>query len=381
MTRKRWILGLVLLAIGMGITPQETVHLRFVSPTPDEIWVGRRDIQVQVENIAAENIRSIELYLNGQLLREWKNPPYTMSFDFGMKPRNILLKALLKTRDGHTSAAEIRSYHVDDATEVDVTQIVIPVVVTDDRGNYIYNLQQQDFVVLEDGVPKEISYFARSGRTQFHMVLLIDISSSMKDKIAQVKDAAKSFLEELLGNGSQAAAMFFNHDVFEDADFTADTNELVNAISMALPFGATALYDAIDYSIKMVRGIPGQNIIIVFSDGEDNSSYIDPFTLIKKAEHSNTNIYSIGNSRSSDTRYQDLLEKISTSSGGITFFIDDPYQIRKIYDQIRRDIQAQYILQVLPKRSAGANKRFRKVTVQVKNHRSYQVRTVKGYYY
>lgn len=176
--------------------------------------------------------------------------------------------------------------------------------------------------------------------------------------------------------------VMFNHEVFEDTDFTNQVDELINSLSIAFPFGATALYDAIAYCIKIFKGIAGRNLIILFSDGEDNSSYIDPYTLIKKVERSNCEIYSIGKKTAffDDIRYQDILKNISTSSGGYTFLFDNVGDLPAIYRQIQRDIRAKYILQFKPKKS-GKVKRFRKISVSVKGKKRYQIRTIKGYYY
>ncbi|UCH92920.1 MAG: VWA domain-containing protein, partial [Candidatus Aminicenantes bacterium] len=155
-----------------------------------------------------------------------------------------------------------------------------------------------------------------------------------------------------------------------------------NALSIAIPFGATALYDAIAYSVKLMKSIIGHNIIILLSDGEDNSSAIDPYTLMNIVERSNSVIYSIGKKKYMDSydQYQEILSKIATSSGGITFFLDDVEEVRKVYEKIRRDIKAKFLLRFSPKDKERRN-RFRKITVKLKNYRGYKVRTMKGYFY
>ena len=174
---------------------------------------------------------------------------------------------------------------------------------------------------------------------------------------------------------------FFNQDVFEDTEFTSDINSLMNSIAMAYPFGATALYDAIAYCYRILKSVPGHNIIILFSDGEDNSSHIDPYTMIKKVEKSKTTVYSIGNEMAtSDHEYEALLAKIATSSGGLTFLLEDIWQIRKVYSKIRNDIKSQYMIYFSLKniRKLG---RFHSLKVRVKNGKKYSIRTLKGFYH
>lgn len=360
-----------------------TPRVWFSSPQNDDIWVGKKQIEIKFRDIDLKKIRSVEIYLDGKFLKELKAPPYVMNYDFGQIPKNRSLKVLVK--DLHKIVIlekEINSYQFDDARIVDVAQVVVPVVVTDQNGYYIKDLNKDSFVITEDGMEQPITYFDKKGKTKFNLALLMDISSSMKDKIGDVKDAAKIFLEALITKNDKAIIVMFNHEVFEDTDFTNNIDELINSLSIAFPFGATALYDAIAYCIKLLKGIPGRNIIILFSDGEDNSSYIDPYTLIKRVEQSNSVIYSIGKRTAffDDIRYQDILKNISVSSGGITFLFDDISDLPTIYRQIRRDIRAKYILQFKP-RKKGKLKRFRKIKVTVKGKKRYIIRTIKGYYY
>jgi len=380
---KQTIWFLLMILFGFQVIFSSTPRVWFASPQSDDIWIGKRKIEIKFRDIDPKKIRSVEIYLDGKFLKDFSAPPYVMDYDFGQIPKNRTLKLLVK--DIHKIVileSEMNSYQFDDARMVDVAQVVVPVVVTDQNGYYIKDLNMDDFIITEEGVDKEITYFDKKGKTKFNLVLLMDISSSMKDKIGDVKDAAKIFLEALITKKDKAIIVMFNHEVFEDTDFTNNIDELINSLSIAFPFGATALYDAVAYCTKLLKGIPGRNIIILFSDGEDNSSYIDPFTLIKRVERSNSVIYSIGKRTSfyDDIRYQDILKNISVSSGGITFLFDDISDIPTIYREIRRDIKAKYILQFKPQKK-GKLKRFRKISVSVKGKKRYKIRTIKGYYY
>jgi len=338
-------------------------------------------VRIAVQDLAADSLYSLEVYLDGRFIKEFKQPPFSFRHDFGKVPQNSALKALLRVNGQVVASAEIRSLAIDDSQEVDVTQIMVPVVVTDSEGNYVPDLKKEDFILLEDNKPQVISNFSRSGKSQFHLAMLIDISSSMKDRIGEVKDAARQFLKQLLTRNDKAIVVFFNHEVFEDTEFSSDLDELSNSISAAFPFGATALYDAVGYCLKLLKGMPGLNIIILLSDGQDNSSFMDPYTLIKKAERSNTLIYAIGRSGGSyDDEYQEILKKLSSTSGGMLFFADDSSEIKRIYELIRHDIKAEYVLEFSPDKSARG-KRYRQITVKLNGRKKYNIRTIKGFYY
>jgi len=354
--------------------------IRFKSPKADDLWIGEQVIDIELSGIDLETLKTVSVYLDGKLLKDLTAPPFRFNYDFGQVPLNRKLEVLVRPINGPILRKEILSYQLDDSQIVDVVQVVVPLVVTDRRGNYVPDLKKEDFEILEDGVPQEISYFSKSGKSNFHLVLLVDISASMRDKIGKVKEVAREFLRELMNRENRAIIVFFNHEVFEDNEFTSDINELDSALSVAYPFGATALYDAVAYSVKILKTIIGHNIIVLFSDGEDNSSAIDPYTLINMVERSNSVVYSIGKKQYQQgyDQYQDILNKISTSSGGMTFFLDSVEEVQKIYLNIRKDIQAKYLLRFSPKDKR--RNRYRQITVKLKK-RGLTVRTMKGYYY
>ncbi len=381
------ILILTLLFPVFGQEEEKVINpeMKFTTPESNEVWVGNKKIAIKITGIDLKDIQSVELFLDGKFLKEFNNPPFSTTYDFGNSPKNRVLKAILRDHEGVLLREEISSYKFDDVQSVNVIEMGIPIAVIDKNGDYVRGLTKDNFELFEDGKPLEISYLnlISQRKGDFHLILLIDISSSMKDKMDYIKDAAKMFLEDLMRKKDKAIVIFFNHEVIEDTDFSSDINELVNSISLAFPFGATSLYDAIAHCINLVKGVTGRNIIVVFSDGEDNSSFIDPYTLMKKAEKSNTEIYSIGKrsySLSSDDQYKTLLEKIARSSGGIPFFFDHVSEVKKVYKKIRKDIQAKYLLYFTPKKK-GSIKTFRKIKVKLKNTKKNKIRTVKGYYY
>lgn len=382
MKRTLGFLLILFLSLALNGDSKTKAEISFKYPKAKGNWIGSQTIEFTIQNIDPKLIHKVELYLDGKLIKEFDAGTYAVYHDFGPLPKNRWIKVLVRDSSQKVILQkQIRSKYVDDFHKVDVVQIGLPVAVTDEKGNYISGLKAEDFEVLEDGTPQTIHYFTTSRISRANIVLLVDISSSMKDKIGQVKQAAQTFLKELIQGENRAIIILFNHDVFESTDFSSDLNELNNSLTMAFPFGATALYDAVAYSIKLLKGMSGRNIIIIFSDGDDNSSYIDPFTLMDKAKKSSSAIYSIGrDSSSNDPQYQDVLKKISQSSGGLTFFLEDISQLETIYSRIKQDIKAKYILHIAPKGNRSPHK-FRHIKIRLKKHKRFKVRTIKGYYY
>lgn len=373
---------LIFLSLASGllyaVAPQQ---IRFISPINEGTWLGVQRIHFELRNVDPKKVISVEVFLEGKFLREFKSPPYDFSYDFGQVPKKSSIRVVVYGSRGVLLKKSISSYPYDAVEEVHVLQVVVPVVVTDKKGNMLTHLKEEDFIILADGVEQKINSYSRGGGVDFHLALLIDISSSMSDKIGKVRDAATIFLKQVLTKKDEACLIFFNHDTFEDTDFTNSVDDLINSMSMIFPYGKTALYDAIAHCLKLFRGIQGRNIVILYTDGEDNSSYIDPYTLIKQAERSNAVIYSIGPKvRQFGDMYWELLKEISASSGGLTFSFTNIDQIEGFYSKIKQDIRTQYILQFSPKAIKKLN-RFRKILVKLKDRKDYNIRTIKGYFY
>ena len=253
----RFILIILLLLPVFGQEKEkiENPSMKFSSPENNEVWIGQKKISIKISGIDLKEIQSVELFLDGKFLKEFNNPPFSVTYDFGNSPKNRELKAILRDHEGVLLREEISSYKFDDVQSVNVIEMAIPIAVIDKNGDYVRGLTKDNFELFEDGKPMEISYLnlISQQKGDFHLILLVDISSSMKDKMDYIKDAAKMFLEDLMRKNDKAIVIFFNHEVIEDTDFSSDINELVNSISLAFPFGATSLYDSIAIASILLR--------------------------------------------------------------------------------------------------------------------------------
>lgn len=358
----------------------------FHSPKAGDVWTSKRKIEVELKGVSDETLVKVEIYLDGRFITVLNNRPYIYTHDFGSMARHRTLKVLVKDQKARTlTSGTLHSLDVDDSQEVEVSQLVVPVVVKDKNGNYIRGLDKANFRLKADGVEQEISYVKRSGTMQFNMVLVIDISGSMQFKLRKVIEAGRDFLKKLMAPNDRGAVVYFNEDVFEPSGLTNDPDELLKSLSLeSRAVGETALYDAAAYTLELLSGARGWNMMVIFSDGGDNSSYIDPMSLVQKVKKSNTVIYAIRNiaGRDEDPYYLSFMENICSLSGGMTFRLSDIAGTRKVYDRIREDIRSQYLLHFSPaklKRGRRGN-RFHTLEVTIKG-KSYQVRTLKGFHY
>jgi VWFA-related protein len=157
------------------------------------------------------------------------------------------------------------------SVKLETSLINLNVSVTDKAGKAIAGLTKEDFIVEEDGVPQNISFFSPQ-QSAFNLVLLIDLSGSMREEIDLIKDTAAQFLNVISAIDS-IALVTFSTDVIVVSSLTKDREELRDSIqSMMAPAGGTAFYDALGFTLaETLRTVKGQrNAIIAISDGEDN---------------------------------------------------------------------------------------------------------------
>jgi len=171
---------------------------------------------------------------------------------------------------------------------------LVTVTVTDPQGRYVSGLRREDFVVYEDEVPQDITYFNTGENEPVSMGLVVDVSGSMLSKI----DRARLALRRLLDTIHPQDEVFieaFNQQPFLLQDFTDSRLLLAQAISSLRPVGGTALYDALlDGLHRVKRGQHQKKALIVISDGVDTASLSSLSQTINAARRSGVLIYAIG---------------------------------------------------------------------------------------
>ena len=174
---------------------------------------------------------------------------------------------------------------------------MLPVNVTDAKGNAVLGLSEQDFRVYEDGRLQKIALF-QQGDTPITVGLIVDHSRSMGSQLPEVADAVSSFAR----SGNPRDEMFvvdFNDDVsvelLNGKPFTDDPKELAKAVSAVRARGRTALYDAVAEGLLHLQlGHYERKALIIISDGGDNASTQKLSQVLELARKSQVVIYSIG---------------------------------------------------------------------------------------
>jgi VWFA-related protein len=270
---------------------------------------------------------------------------------------------------------------------VDVNLVVLHTSVIDDRGRFADGLKQDNFRVLEDKVEQKLSVFRRED-IPVSMGLVIDNSGSMRDKRPRVNQAALT-LVEASNPQDEAFVVNFNDDFYLDLDkdFTNSVPELKEALERIDSRGSTALYDAIIGSLDHVKkGNKDKKVLLIVTDGEDNTSHNSLEKTVREIQKTDTVIYTIGllseESKKSAKRAKRALEEIAKASGGLSYFPENVEDVRNICQQVAHDIRNQYTLAYYPT-NTKRDGTFRAVQVEIippRGRGKLQARTRNGYY-
>jgi Ca-activated chloride channel homolog len=272
--------------------------------------------------------------------------------------------------------------------------VALNVTVTDGARKLITGLKADEFEVFEDGVLQRVQFF-ESSQVPIDLMLLIDASASMRDKMATVHEAALGFLKTLRP-GDRGAVITFSDGVNVIQPLTGDHAALASAIRGTRAEGATALHNALYVTLKefgrqaQQSGDVRRQAIAVLSDGEDTSSLVTFDDVLGLARRTGVSIYTIrlqsqfGMARAmsdnkryfSDSAY--AMKTLAQETGGQSYFPDAVSELKNVYGTIADELSAQYSLGYTPS-NGRRDGRFRRIVVRVASHPEFKSRTRNGY--
>jgi Ca-activated chloride channel homolog len=271
--------------------------------------------------------------------------------------------------------------------------------VMDRHRDFVTDLDQADFKVLEDGAPQQIRYFGRETDLPLRIGVLLDTSNSIRPRLDFEKDAALDFLQHVLRrNKDQAFVMTFDNEPEVIQDYTGDLAQLTDAIRKQRAGGGTALNDAIFLAATKMINAPvpkGANpefrrILVVISDGNDNlsdhalSESVDATIRAEAVIYcisTNTDWLAIEGDKPHKIHVEGgdkVLEQFADQSGGRVFY---PYKVDDLaqsFVDIGDELRSQYFIAYSPN-NPQASGQYRKIQVDI-DRKGLVVRTRKGYY-
>jgi Ca-activated chloride channel family protein len=257
------------------------------------------------------------------------------------------------------------------------------VTVTDRKGNIVTDLAKEEFVIVEDGTPQAVQYFARGvGDTTpaMHLGLMMDASGSMRADMKLAQSAAIKFLN-MLPAAEDITLVDFDTQVRITRYPQRDFPRLVERIRQRKPKGWTALYDALGTYLDGAGELDGRKVMVMYTDGGDTRSalsFSETLTLLKASQ---VTVYAIGlveRAGSARLQLQMTLRQMAETTGGQAFFPSAMDDVESAYEQVLAEINGQYHLGYLSSNTA-ADGAWRKVEIKLKRD-DLRVRSRKGYF-
>ena len=317
---------------------------RITSPEDGSYLTGAVRFAIAFEPLSiVPRVRHVRWFADARQVCTAETPPFSCEWDAGQLVNEHVIRAVVTLDDGGQLVAHARTRAVQLAESVDVDVIQVTAVVTDSSGRFVTGLKAGDFKVYENGREQQVTSFAAEN-IPLELVTAIDVSSSMTSALPDVKRHAGNFLGQLKP-ADQVTILGFNDKIFVLARRSTDQAARARAISRLAPWGGTALYDAIVNALGILGRQSGRRSLLVFSDGEDQSSHATVESVIQRAEASDATIYVIGQGRSlKATTLQQLMQRLATGSGGRAFFTNQDTKLDAIFEDILADLRHQYVL-------------------------------------
>jgi Ca-activated chloride channel homolog len=329
-----------------------------------------------------------------------------------LRPQLLLLFALLgmgahqiraQPISPPSSGPQLPRYH----TGVDL--VAVNVTVLDASQRLVSGLPRESFEVFEDGVSQEISYFENRD-VPLDVMLLIDTSSSMYDKLRAIRLASAAFARALR-TGDRGAVLTFNERVTSGVPLTEEAGILDTAIRSVKASGGTSLYDAIYIALRGLaagnflqsaeppgsgRGDSPDRIrrkaIVVLTDGSDTTSLMTFDVLQEEARRANVMIYTMclvgmpvtGRGDADPAIWQGLdynMRELARDTGGLAFIVKTDSELATAYERVTSELMHQYLLAYVskPKTTRAASRGLRRVTIRLRDHPGATPRARTGY--
>jgi Ca-activated chloride channel homolog len=247
---------------------------------------------------------------------------------------------------------------------------IVPVVTTviDAEGRFVPGLDQDQFTILDNGMPQEITFF-QNDVAPFTVVVMLDYSASMTANLDRLQAAAEQFVLRMIPEDKGQVGSFSDKIQFSGT-FTNDRDDLIFALK-DLQFGnPTRLYDAVNESMAMLRGVERRKVVLVFTDGDDTASRVGMGDVLDRARDEEVMVYAIGleseffnGQRRVRTRPDRGLRRLADETGGGYFELKKSDELAPTFTRVAQELHSQYTLGFTP---ATLDGREHKLTVRIK---------------
>ena len=296
-----------------------------------------------------------------------------------------------------------------------VNMVQVNVAVTDDKGNYVTGLHPEDFQITEDGITEKVATFEEGNGPARRVEADPDAKPGTLangDSSASVGDAAGSLAAEIAGSdvfilfdtsnymyrgfvfaqdaiadfvrsletADKVAFYSYSRDLSRSAALTADRSSVLRGVRSTVAGDDAALYNCLLLTVKDAAQYKGRKVIVVFSNGPDNSSVVPPEDVAELAQSTGTAIYMISTREAQlEPVSTAVFERMTAATGGKAYFAKTWKDEKRAFASIRDDLAHLYTLNYYPK--ANPNRGWRAIQVKIvgERDRKYHIRTRNGY--
>jgi Ca-activated chloride channel homolog len=295
-----------------------------------------------------------------------------------------------------------------------VNMVQLNVAVTDKNGNYVTGLKPQDFAIREDGIVEKPATFAEGNQPARSLndsprqapttssdvggqvdeaspqdlealvngalvYILFDTSNYMYRGFVFAQDAISDFIRSL-ERADKIAFYSYSRDLNRASFLTPDRSQVLQAVRSTVAGDEAALYNALLLTLKDAAQNKGRKVVVVFSNGPDNSSVVPPEDVAEFAQDAGVSVYMISTqSAKLEPVSTAVFERMTAATGGKAYFAKDWKDEQQAFAAIRDDLDHLYSLSYYPK--PNANGGWRAITVELigDHYKKCKVRTRKGY--
>jgi Ca-activated chloride channel family protein len=355
--------------------------------------VGRTWVVAEVRG--DEEIQLVEFFIDGRPAGTDSSPPFRVLVDVGDDGTEHEFRAVAVGVAGSRDSSTVTTpgLHIDERYQFNLQQLYVTAT-RDDTP--VHDLLEEDFVVIDEDEPQELSSFAR-GDIPFTAVVLVDASTSMRgEKHLSALRGAKSFATRMQPL-DETKLIVFSDEIRAASPFTSFSDVLTASLERVPAAGGTAVNDVLYLALNQLEERQGRRVVVILSDGIDTHSVMRMGHVVASARRSRAIVYFIrlrtgspdqvfGEPPNATSPWRDLqahkaefrlLQQVVAESGGKVFEIDTAASIETAFQDVVSELRDHYVLGFYPNdpRNDGS---WHRIRVKV-NRPGIKVRTSAGY--
>jgi VWFA-related protein len=239
-----------------------------------------------------------------------------------------------------------------------IEAVRVDVLVTD-KGQPVRGLGPGDFEILDNGVPQQVDLVSFE-QIPLNVILALDMSESVAgERLEHLRSAGQALLNALKKD-DQSALVTFRGEVTLDAELGGDPLKVRKALDHAEPEGETALVDGAYAAMVVGESDVGRALLIVFSDGLDTASWLQPDSVLETARRSDVVAYAVSVGRVK----AEFLRDLTSFTGGRLFEVEKTVNLRAIFLSVLEEFRQRYLVSYTPR--GVAKDGWHRLTVKVK---------------